>query len=59
MVNLARVRTLDPIAMRAYIGDGNFGGAYQRSDDDMMALWKIAVDETRDLLVTGWGSDAP
>lgn len=58
MVDLARVRTLDPIAMRAYIGDGNFGGAYQRSDEEMAALWKVAVEETRDLVVSGWGSDA-
>src|SRR5215467_7336276 len=31
MVDLARVRTLDPISLRGYIGDGNYGGLYQRS----------------------------
>jgi creatinine amidohydrolase len=55
MVDLARVRTLDPVAMREYIGDGNYGGLYQRSDEDLLALWKVAVDETRDLLTSGWG----
>ena len=33
-----------------YLGDGNFGGLYQRSDDEMLALWQVAVDETRALL---------
>jgi creatinine amidohydrolase len=50
MVDLARVRTLDPIALREYIGDGNYGGVYQRSDDDMAAIWRVAVEETRALL---------
>jgi len=31
---------------RQYLGDGNFGGLYQRSDDDMLAVWQVAVDET-------------
>lgn len=37
-------------AMRELMGDGNFGGYYQRSDDDMMAIWQVAVEETRALL---------
>ena len=55
MVDLARVRALDPVALRDYLGDGNFGGRYQRSDEDMQALWEAAVDETRALLVGSWG----
>ena len=27
MVDLARVRALDPVALRQYLGDGNFGGS--------------------------------
>ncbi len=42
-------------SLRAYIGDGNYGGLYQRSDEDMLALWKVAVDETRALLTGSWG----
>ena len=53
MIDPAHLRTLDPAAVRAYIGDGNFGGRYQRSDDDMHALWEVAVAETRALL-TSW-----
>ena len=44
-----------PVALRQYLGDGNFGGRYQRSDDEMLALWQIAVDETRALLTGSWG----
>jgi creatinine amidohydrolase len=55
MVDLARVRLLDPVALREYLGDGNYGGEYQRSDDDMLALWQVAVEETRALLAGSWG----
>ena len=33
---------------RAYLGDGNFGGYYERPDEDMLAIWEVAVEETRD-----------
>lgn len=56
MVDLARLRVMDPVALRAYLGDGNYGGFYQRSDDDMLALWQVAVDETRALLNGTWGT---
>lgn len=56
MVDLARVRALDPVALRGYLGDGNFGGRYQVSDEEMLALWETAVQETRDLLTGSWAS---
>jgi creatinine amidohydrolase len=56
MLNHARIRALDPIGVRGYIGDGNFGGVYQRSDEEMLALWQVAVDETRSLLTGPWGN---
>jgi creatinine amidohydrolase len=55
MVDLERVRLLDPVALRDYLGDGNYGGMYQRSDAEMLALWEVAVDETRGLLTGSWG----
>ena len=58
MVDLARVRVLDPVALRTYIGDGNFGGRYQRQDEEMQALWQIAVEETRALLTGSWGEES-
>ncbi len=57
MIDLARVRLLDPVALRAYLGDGNYGGVYQRSDEELLALWAVAVDETRALLNGTWGRE--
>ena len=54
MIDLARMRLLDPVALRAYLGDGNFGGFYQRPDEDMLAIWAVAVAETRALLEGPW-----
>jgi creatinine amidohydrolase len=55
MVNLDRVRLSDPVALRTYLGDGNFGGVAQRSDEEMRAIWDVAVQETRALLTDSWG----
>jgi creatinine amidohydrolase len=55
MVDLAKLRLLDPIALRGYLGDGNYGGLYQRPDTDLLALWQVAVEETRALLTGPWG----
>ncbi len=41
--------------MRALIGDGNFNGYYQRPDEEMLAIWQVAVAETRALINEGWG----
>ncbi len=54
MADLARASQLPPEAFRRFMGDGNFGGAYQRPDADMAALWAEAVAETRALLAEGW-----
>ncbi|HEY0479500.1 MAG TPA: creatininase family protein [Kofleriaceae bacterium] len=43
-----------PKQARELLGDGNFGGRYQRPDAEMLALWKIAVDETRDVIEGPW-----
>ncbi len=40
--------------MRACCGDGNFGGLYARSDADMLAIWQVAVAETRQVIADGW-----
>ncbi|MCA1554906.1 MAG: creatininase family protein [Chloroflexi bacterium] len=54
MSDMSRLRTLAPRALREYLVDGNYGGLYQRSDEDMLAIWQIAVEETRELLSEGW-----
>lgn len=40
--------------VRAMLGDGVFAGRYSRPDAEMLALWRVAVEETRDLLEHGW-----
>ncbi len=40
--------------MRNFYGDGNYGGYYQRPDEEMLALWAVAVAETRALIAEGW-----
>ncbi len=54
MIDPAHVKTLNPIEVRNYLGDGNYGGVYQRSDDEMLALWQIGVEETRAVIEDGW-----
>lgn len=54
MIDLARMRLMSPKAVRDYLGDGNFGGYYERPDEDMLAIWDIAVKETRTLLEGPW-----
>ena len=54
MIDLARYQRIDPGAKKVLIGDGNFGGHYQRPDAELMALWEVAVAETRGLLSGDW-----
>lgn len=54
MADLDRLRLLSPAQLRQTLGDGNYGGLYQRSDEDMLALWAVAVQETSGLLQNGW-----
>ena len=49
-VDLAGFSEVSPKKVRALVGDGSFGGAYERSDSDMAAIWAVAVEETRDVL---------
>jgi creatinine amidohydrolase len=54
MIDLARYQRIDPGARKQLIGDGNFGGHYQRPDADLMAVWDVAVAETRLLITSDW-----
>jgi creatinine amidohydrolase len=54
MIDMERMRLMDPASVRRYLGDGNFGGLYERPDEDVLALWRIAVAETSELLEDGW-----
>jgi creatinine amidohydrolase len=54
MVDFEKMRVQDPVGVRAMLGDGNFGGYYQRPDEEMHAIWDIAVAETRSLMEGDW-----
>lgn len=53
-VDAQRYALLNPRQARELAGDGNFGGSYARSDEDVMQMWRIAVDETRELIEGPW-----
>jgi creatinine amidohydrolase len=55
MIDMERARMLNPAQMRDYLGDGNYGGAYQHADEEMLVLWEAGVAETRAILRDGWG----
>jgi creatinine amidohydrolase len=55
-VDIAALRQRGPAAVRAGLGDGNFAGLYQRDDAEMLAIWEVAVAETRELIAGPWDS---
>lgn len=54
MISFEKMNRSNAQEIRAQLGDGNFGGYYEKSDDEMMALWAVAVEETRALIDTKW-----
>jgi creatinine amidohydrolase len=54
MSDSEKLRRLDAKSLRQYLKDGNYGGFYQRDDEDMMKIWRAGVEETRALLAEGW-----
>ncbi len=54
VLHIARLAQLPASEVKKYIGDGNYGGAYQRSDEEMLHIWDIAKRETVALLENGW-----
>ncbi|WP_342359447.1 creatininase family protein [Terrarubrum flagellatum] len=54
MIDVSMLRQLDPAAKKALLGDGNYGGYYQRPDEDMLAIWAVAVEETREIIRDNW-----
>jgi creatinine amidohydrolase len=54
LVDSALKAVLHPSAFREVVGDGNYGGVYQKSDQEMMAIWEVAVAEARNAMEEGW-----
>jgi creatinine amidohydrolase len=49
-IDLTTLRALGPAGVKRYIGDGNYGGAYEKPDAQMLEMWRMGVEETRELL---------
>jgi creatinine amidohydrolase len=54
MIDLGRMRMMDAVGVRAYVGDGNYGGVYQKPDEQMLEMWRVGVEETREALEGPW-----
>lgn len=53
-VETARLGGASPADVRALLGDGSFGGVYQKEDETMLALWAVGVAETREAIEGPW-----
>jgi creatinine amidohydrolase len=54
MVDIATMRASAPPDVRVLLGDGSFGGLYERPDDDVLRVWQAGVEEVRDLIENAW-----
>lgn len=57
-VDMTLMKASAPAQVRAMLGDGSFGGLWQRPDEDMLAIWETGVAETRAALEGPWGETA-
>jgi creatinine amidohydrolase len=48
------MRVSSPEEARRILGDGSFGGEYQKPDEIMLQVWNTGVRETRELLEGPW-----
>ena len=55
-VDLSGRDEISPQRFKEIMGDGSFGGWYERPDEEMKAVWAVAVSETRAKLESGWSS---
>jgi creatinine amidohydrolase len=54
LVDMALMKAAPPDVARGILGDGAFGGPWQRPDDEMLALWDVGVREVREALEGPW-----
>jgi creatinine amidohydrolase len=50
LADLQAIGAAGPLRARELLGDGNFGGDYQKPDADMLRVWEIGVEETREAI---------
>jgi creatinine amidohydrolase len=53
-IDYAKLAMANPAEVRALVGDGNYHGRYERPDSDVLALWQVAVAETREIVERDW-----
>jgi creatinine amidohydrolase len=53
-IDYAKLAMANPAEVRALVGDGNYHGRYERPDSEVLALWQVAVAETRDIIERDW-----
>lgn len=53
-VDMAALSMANAAEVRRLVGDGNYHGRYQRSDEEVLALWQVAVEELRAAIEEGW-----
>lgn len=53
-VDMALMKASPPDVAREILGDGAFGGPWQRPDAEMLALWEVGVREVREALEGPW-----
>jgi creatinine amidohydrolase len=56
MADLSIVLEASPAHVREELGDGSFGGLYERPDADVLRVWRAGVEEVRDLIESGWAN---
>jgi creatinine amidohydrolase len=54
MQDATRLAVLDPAGVRELLGDGSYGGRYERPDADVLRVWSAGVAEVRELLEHSW-----
>lgn len=54
LLDANRIKLMSPEMVRKYLGDGNMGGEYQKSDEIMHELWQVGVTETRAAIEGPW-----
>ena len=54
MVDTEAMRLLSAAGVREMLGDGSFGGRYERPDEQMDEVWRVGVEEVREALEGPW-----
>jgi creatinine amidohydrolase len=54
MVDRARLAVEDPEGVRRLLGDGSYGGVFERPDEEILQVWRAGVEEVREVLEHGW-----